>query len=197
MGEKKLLLTELEKDRIYKKWCMGYTLKELAAENYVSISTIHKAIHNRPLLPFEGEWQNSPTERRKRSNGVFIEDDQKVALSGEKGCCNMALGERVICPVCGKTFTKTREHLKVCSAECGEIRRKELRDARKELKKQFPNYKPPKRADDYRYGKPLSENKPIDYGKLDRTLARLKEQGLDYTEEQKKQTIERYARITL
>ncbi len=64
------ILTQLEADRIYKKWCMGYTIKALAEEHYVSKSTIYRAIDYRPFIPFEGEWQNSPIRKRKRRKGT-------------------------------------------------------------------------------------------------------------------------------
>jgi predicted nucleic acid-binding Zn ribbon protein len=198
MGEERLLLTELEKDRAYKKWCMGYTLKEIADEYFVSISVIHRAIGGRPRIAFEGEWNNRPTERRNPSVDEVIDHEEKVAQTGEKGGCNMAR-QTDICVVCGKTFQVYSSRQVCCSEECREIRRNELRRLRYERRKQGLDGKVVlfKQKREYRYGKPETEEtvKQIDYGRFDRKLEQLKAEGKDYTEEQKKQTIEMYARV--
>ena len=53
-----LNLTQLEKDRMYKEWCRGMTLKRIAEKHFVSISTVWASIDCRPKLHYEGEWIN-------------------------------------------------------------------------------------------------------------------------------------------
>lgn len=111
----------------------------------------------------------------------------------------MAIGDKEICVVCGKTFIKERGRQVACSPECQEAHRKALR--RERYRRSRLGLPPAKvvrgRAADYRYGKPESDEKPIEYGKLDRTLAKLKAEGKDYTEEQKRKTIEEFARVKI
>ena len=116
-------MTQLEKDRIYKLWCMGYSIEELAAVNEVSKPTIYKAIGYRPKMEFEGTWEKG------------VSPPPKVIEKKE---------------------------------EC----------------------KP-----GYRYEKPKAKRKKMVKGAFANHLKTLKEEGKDYVEEQRKQTIEMYARV--
>lgn len=56
-------LTQLEKDRMYKEWCQGFTLKEIATAHRVSVSTVWTAIDCRPRLKIEGEYRTKDLKK--------------------------------------------------------------------------------------------------------------------------------------
>lgn len=114
----------------------------------------------------------------------------------KKGLASMS--KQKTCAYCGKVFTPSAEHRTLCSYEC-----KEAMDYRNQSKY---NYEKNKRAYELRHpgeeykpksrrGRPRKDGVGSKKRQLADHLLKLKAEGKDYIEEQKKDTIEKYARI--
>ena len=100
-----------------------------------------------------------------------------------------------ICGCCGKMFTVSAEFKTYCSAECQRIVRGE-RDKRysfERRKREFELAHPGEIYAPRHYNKNSAPKKPTF---ADHLIA-LKAEGKDYVEEQRRQTIEMYARVII
>lgn len=114
----------------------------------------------------------------------------------------------MVCPICGVKFKRSFTHRVTCSDECREEKARRDRSryyhkyAERRWNEEFPGIPYSERKRRQRKDKvkiPLPKPKEYKYkpGVFDAKLKELRDKGLDYTEEQKKQTIEMYGRIRL
>lgn len=98
------------------------------------------------------------------------------------------------CVICGAWFTPNANFKSVCSEECRKVNRKET-DRRSNSARRRREWEEAHPGEDYS-PRPYKK-KTIQKRTLGDTLLTLKAEGKDYVEEQKRATIERYARVII
>lgn len=121
---------------------------------------------------------------------------QKVAMRGinaeyrKRKAEGQVVGFEKVCPVCGKAYTTTLSAQIYCGADCRAIAKSGQAGA-------YLGNMNITKSDEHKAWLERYRRAPKDHDKMDRHLRELKEQGISYAEDQKKKTIEKFARIEI